>query len=467
MPLASKIEQYIRSNAIELQSVHHARSKNLAHALSLAGAVPECAVKAVMLIDRSGPAMLVLPFLGAPDLQALNASSNRQFQVVDDVKAGKLFADCDEGHLPFISQPYGLHVFVDESVLSLEYCIASSGCASTLLRLPSFSLRAAMQGATKGVFANFELVEERTDLSFTEGSAYSLDKVAEKLQSIYRLPPMPETAVRIMHLTADPESDVSDLAALVERDPSLSAQIMRYARSALFNYRGDLTCVKDAINVVLGFDRVSKLAMGIAAAKAFNIPNDGPLGLAQFWQHSLYTGVLTQALAMISNPELGVEDKDAYLSGLLHNFGMLLIGHIFPPEFRMLNKLREAEPDASMRDIELRVFGMGSAQSFISLGHGSMGAILLKMWGMPESTVKAAAMHQNLEYSGDQQNYVHLVQLSNYLLAMHGIGDEPAGIDPMPLFESLGIDPERAFELAEVTVAQCRSLDDMANALVA
>jgi HD-like signal output (HDOD) protein/prolyl-tRNA editing enzyme YbaK/EbsC (Cys-tRNA(Pro) deacylase) len=468
VPLARKIEQYIISNAIQLQPVHHARSKDLAHALTLAGAVPEFAIKTILLIDRSGPAVLALPFLGTPDLDALNASTNRQFQVVDDQKAGKLFSDCDEGHLPFISQPYGLNVYVDDSVLSLEYGFVSSGCASTLLKLPSFSIRAAMQGATKGSFASITTTqEERSDFSFADQNDYSLDKVAEKLQSIHRLPPMPETAVRIMHLTSDPESNVSDLAGLVERDPSLSAQIMRYARSALFNYRGELICVKDAINVVLGFDRVSKLAMGIAAAKAFNIPSDGPLGLAKFWQHSLYTAVLAQALAMISNPELGIEDKDAYLSGLLHNFGMLLVGHIFPPEFRMLNKLREAEPDSSMRDIEMRVFGMGSAQSFISLGHGSMGAILLKIWGMPESTIKSAAMHQNHGYTGDQEEYVRLVQLANYLLGLHGVGDEPPAIDPTQLFASLGIDPEHAFQLAEVTVEQCRSLDDMANALVA
>jgi len=247
----------------------------------------------------------------------------------------------------------------------------------------------------------------------------------------------------------------------------LSAQIMRYARSALFNYRGELTSIKDAINIVLGFDRVSKLAMGIASAKAFSISEHGPLGLRDFWQHALYCGVLSQALALMVDPEKGLDDKDAYLNGLLHNFGVLLIGHLFPPEFAMLNKLRESEPEASMRDIEQQVFGMGSAQEFISLGHGSMGAILLKMWGLPDFTIKVAAMHQNHEYEGEHDLHVKLVQLANYLLAQYGIGDEPMDMNAQPLFEALGLDEDKAFALAELTVDQCRSLDGMASQMVA
>ena len=176
---------------------------------------------------------------------------------------------------------------------------------------------------------------------------------------------------------------------------------------------------------------------------------------------------MSQALALMSDPELHLNDKDAYLNGLLHNFGILLIGHLFPPEFKMLNKLRESEPDSSMQDIEQQVFGMGSAQQFIALGHGSMGAILLKMWGMPESTVKVAAMHQNFSYEGEYESEVKLVQLSNYLLAQYGIGDEPLDVDANELCLALGIDEDKAFALAELTVDQCRSLDGMTSQMVA
>jgi HD-like signal output (HDOD) protein len=61
--------------------------------------------------------------------------------------------------------------------------------------------------------------------------------------------------------------------------------------------------------------------MGIAAVKAFDVPRDGPLGVDQFWRHSLYCAFLSASLARRCGAEFGM----AYTCGLLHNFGLLLI----------------------------------------------------------------------------------------------------------------------------------------------
>ena len=464
MPLASRLGKYINAHAVQCQLIHHARSRDLSHSVLLAQAVPELTVKAHLVLDRSGPAVLVVPFQARPNVDALNAYASRNFQLIDDEQAGRLFTDCDHGHIPVLAQAYDLPLYIDDAVFSLDEVFASSGCANTLLRLTQSTVRAVMRDANRGLFAQRL---EPADKVLCSEKEYSLDDIARKLTKLYRLPPMPETSVRIMHLTADPESSLDELVTLVERDPSLSAQILRYARSALFNYRGQLHCVRDAINVVLGFDRVAKLAMGISSAQAFRVPSHGALGLTNFWKHALHCAVLCEALATMAKPELEVDTREAYLAGLLHNFGLLLIGQLFPPEFRMMNKLRETEPERSMAEIEKQVFGMGSAQEFISLGHGSLGAILLKLWGLPESCIKAAAMHQNEFYEGENQEQVALVRLANYLLSLHSVGDEPATIDPEPLFEMLGIDAESAFRLAEVTVEHGRELDGVVSDMVA
>lgn len=469
MPIATKLNQYFHQYGIDCQPIHHARSMRFDQAIEQANAVPELTLKALPLIDRRGPVLAVLPYLAELDLDLLNETLSRQFQLLTPDQASKIFRDCEPDNVPVFGMAYGLPVVLDADVLENDHCFMQCGCASTLLRMSGKTLKMAMKGAIKVRLSRWpeQAANQALPQFVASDENISLDLVARKLQKVYKLPPMPETAVRILHLTADPDSDVFQLAELIERDPSLSAQIMRFARSALFNYRGELTSIKDAINIVLGFDRVSQLAMGISSAKAFNIRAEGPLGLKNFWQHALYCGVLCQALALMSDPEKGLDDKAAYLNGLLHNFGILLIGHLFPPEFQMLNRLREADPEASMAQLEQQVFGMGSAQEFISMGHGSMGAILLRMWGLPESTVKVAAMHQNERYEGDHQAQVQLVQLANHLLANYDIGDEPSLLEPQALCEALGIDYERALELAELTVEQCRSLDGMASQMVA
>jgi len=469
VPIASKLSQYIDKMGVMCHPVHHSRSNHFGQAIELANAVPELCAKCIPLIDKSGPVVVVIPFLAELDLDLVNNTFSRQLQQLADFNADKLFPDCEPGALPVFAMAYGLPVIVDVDMLDNDHVFTASGCSSTLLKIPGAAFRMGMVGAIKGRIAKWP---EATTPVLGEGlnacaGNLSLDLVAKKLERLYRLPPMPETAVRIMHLVSDPDADVFQLAELIERDPSLSAQVMRYARSALFNYRGELSCVKDAVNIVLGFDRVSQLAMGIAASKAFVIPENGPLGLANFWRHALYAGVLSQALALLAKPELELNEKDAYLAGLLHNFGILLIGHLFPPEFKMLNKLRESEPEASMSDIEKQVFGMGGAQELMSLGHGSIGAILLKLWGMPASTIKVAAMHQNANYQGGDEHYVWLVQLANYYLSQYGIGDERVEYDPLPALEKLGIEESHAQALMDAAIEQCRSLDGMITHMAA
>ncbi len=475
LPLAPRLNHFVDEQNVRFQLIHHAQYSDHRLALEESGLKPECAVKVVALIDARGPAAAVIPYYSQLNIGLLNESLGRTFQILSDANACRLFSDCESGHYPAFPMAYGLPVVLDESVLSQEYIVSHSGCQRALLKLSTSSFSIVMKGAIKG---NIALSSNHQDgvapISINANKArpdvapkVGLSQAAAKLEKLYRLPPMPETAVKILHMTADEEASVGELAALIERDPSLSAQVMRYARSALFAYRGEITCIREAVNIVLGFDRVAQLAMGLAASKAFNIPNDGPFGLTEFWKHALYSAVLCQALALMASPDLEFDEREAYLSGMLHNFGILLIGHLFPPEFRMLNKLRQAEPEAPMRKIEEQVFGMGGAQEFITMGHGTIGAILLKLWGLPESSIKAAGMHQNYGYSGEHEKYVRLVQLSNALLADYGVGDELIDIDKAPLMDALGLSEDSVQALMETLLEQCNSLDGMIRSMAA
>jgi HD-like signal output (HDOD) protein len=101
------------------------------------------------------------------------------------------------------------------------------------------------------------------------------------------------------------------------------------------------------------------------------------------------------------------------------------------------------------------------------LGHGSMGAILLKMWSLPNACIQSAAMHQTEGYQGDCEAYVNLVQLVNYYLAQDGIGDEHVEYDPERALLALGLDEESVQELVVTCIEQCRSLDGMISHMAA
>jgi HD-like signal output (HDOD) protein len=240
--------------------------------------------------------------------------------------------------------------------------------------------------------------------------------VAQRIEQVYALPPMPELGRRILELQSDPNADARQLAKIVQLDPSLAAQVVRYASSSYYGYSGRVTTIQDAIARVLGFDTVMNLALGLAAGRSFRITDKGPLGLSCFWEHAVCSAVLAQKLGAIMPEGMRPPPGLCYLSGLLHDFGILLLGHLFPPEFQLLNKLAQASPGRSVAELEQCLLGMGQARDVLAMGHARIGSWLMEVWRMPDAIRVTLLEHHNPDYHGEHDLLVHLVQLSDFLL---------------------------------------------------
>jgi HD-like signal output (HDOD) protein/prolyl-tRNA editing enzyme YbaK/EbsC (Cys-tRNA(Pro) deacylase) len=455
--LSSRLESHLNRRQVTFEEIPVSAAGSLENAVIQAGIAPEEVIRASLLIDPAGIVMVVHGLATTLDQAAVRGLTGRRLQPLTGRQADRLFTDCRSGFHPPVGGAYKVPVVVDSQVLALPRAVMASGDDRTLIAMDNKSLRLALADALAG-----ELVLCEADQSPPADSrTISLDDVAEKLQSLYRLPPMPALALRVLRLTANAEASARELADLIEFDPSLAAQVMRYARSALFNYPGQIDSVQEAVTRVLGFDRVAHIAMGIASVRAFDVPRGGMLGLDEFWRHSLYCAFLSQKIAMRTKADPSL----AYLCGLLHNFGLLLIGHLFPAEFKQLNSLREANPEHSMQALERQVFGGDDSQELLLLGHGAIGGILHKLWDLPAAVVKAAGVHQQREYRGDHQSHVMMVQLANELLKERGIGDELNQPDPLKPAAQLGLVENDLDILREMTETVSADLDTLAQSL--
>ena len=285
----------------------------------------------------------------------------------------------------------------------------------------------------------------------TKGPLLDLKARIERLE---KLPPMPEMAVKILHLSVDANAHVKELVEVIELDPSLASQIMRYASSPFFAYQGKIDSVHTAITRVLGYNTVMNLALGATAARPFKIPRNVPLGLDAYWRHAVYSAALVQALSSAVPDELRPPAGLAYLAGLLHNIGHLLLGHMFKQEFLILNKFVTHNPDKSIIFVERQVIGTD---------HTSVGAWLMDSWRLPEEISVAVREHHNEQYHGAHSVYPQLVMLSDRLLRAHGIGDSPSTELPPTLLESLGIGEYQAVTIANKVLEGCESLEAIAD----
>jgi len=282
--------------------------------------------------------------------------------------------------------------------------------------------------------------------------------IKQRIERITELPPMPEMAQKIIHLNANPYARAEDLSALIELDPSLSAQIMRYAKSPFFGYRGKLSSVQQAVSRVLGYDMVMNIALGLAATSAFRITKKGPLGLEAFWKHAIYSAMLMQMIGKLlprnKQPETGM----LYLSGLLHNFGFLLVGHLFKEEFNKLNQAIIETPDETVTTHEKNILGVN---------HTEIGAWLMQAWNMPTEIITSIREHHNENYSGVDEQYVHLTLISDRLLKIKSLGDAENTELPTAILNKYGLDEKQLLTCLENLIEGSTELDAIASTLAA
>lgn len=295
----------------------------------------------------------------------------------------------------------------------------------------------------------------------------SIEEIRRQVESVYELPMIPEMASRILHLSSDPAASVKDVVEVVEMDPSLAAQVIRYARSPFFGYQGNVDSIHEAISRVLGFDLVMNIALGISSGKVFNIPDDGPLGTKAFWRHAIYTAALTQALGKAMPRQMRPKVGTAYLTGLLHNIGFMLLGHLFRPEFMVLNKLAAARPGISIAELEKRILGMGHARHVVNMGHCQLGDWLMQSWKMPQEVIVTVREHHNEDYKGEHALYSRLTLVANRMLKQHGIGDARNEEVPEHILKSLYLSEELVERIFEQVMASGDSLDVMAQQIAA
>lgn len=236
----------------------------------------------------------------------------------------------------------------------------------------------------------------------------------ESISQIKELPPLPEIGQRILELASDPYADAKKLGEIVELDPLLTAQVIRWASSPLYGYRGKICSVQDAISRVLGFDFVMNLAMGLVAMSPLKTPKEGPVGAQEQWRQALASCYLMPKLWQKILPEHRPNLKQVQLAAMLHNIGFLLLGHQFEDEFHYLDKLVRANPTLPVTRIENFAFGTD---------HTQLGAWLMHSWSMPKPIIDVVHHHHNPYYRGENRILNLLTALNDYLLGRLGIGD--------------------------------------------
>jgi putative nucleotidyltransferase with HDIG domain len=267
-------------------------------------------------------------------------------------------------------------------------------------------------------------------------------KVDQILSSVAQLRPMPTHVSRILRALEDPNTNAGEIADLIGLDQALAASLLKMANSAGLGYNLNCTNLKEAV-MRLGYKRIKTLVLGLTATGPLTRRMIGyRLGAGELWNHSVATAVAAQWLAQaVRYPR----PEEAYVAGLLHDFGKLLLDqHVLIDYNRMMEIM--LRNNRCLWEVEEQVIG---------IDHARVGGLIAEKWSFPVILTEAIQFHHMPSLAPTAEELASIVNIANAFTSQYesGLTDLFGHIPHPEALRILGI-PESRLETLRTTITQ-------------
>ncbi len=201
------------------------------------------------------------------------------------------------------------------------------------------------------------------------------------------LPSPPQVFNQLVDVCCDPCSSIGDLAYLISIDPVLTSKLIMSVNTVAFEISGSVNNLQQAIALV-GQDQVKKMVLTSSIQQLFaGLVNSRKKSVCDIWVESLYCAVFGHAIAETINFQPG---RDAYLAGLLHHYGKIVLD----TKFHDIHvEIQHQDSDNEITRSEIQRFG---------ITHADLGADLIANWSSVNPSVADAIRFHHLP--GEQLN---------------------------------------------------------------
>ncbi|MFH2036348.1 MAG: HDOD domain-containing protein [Candidatus Zixiibacteriota bacterium] len=208
---------------------------------------------------------------------------------------------------------------------------------------------------------------------------------------------MPQVITEIINVSNDENSSAVSLSRVIMKDPNLTARLLRVVNSPFYGSCNQITTITQAVKT-MGQRAVTALAL---AASIYNMVNNvnSAVNRKKFWRHSLEVAIAAKEIARAINYE---SPEEAFICGLLHDIGILVLDASFPEESKKIWNLAEnGEPILALED------------KYWGTNHARVGQFLLRQWGLPEILSEAVGGHHMIFGEEDKHPYQRIILVVN------------------------------------------------------
>lgn len=220
---------------------------------------------------------------------------------------------------------------------------------------------------------------------------------------------LPSSVAKAINMLNDPDVDMGEVVALIEYDPTLTANVLKLANSSAFGVEGGVKSLKEA-TVRIGSTNLLQMLISSTMADVLKRPVRGyDLPPSELWRHSVCVGLCVRILEETLNLTL---PDHAFTSALLHDVGKIALAEFVEDDVDgiIAETTREG---CSLCEAERKLLG---------IDHAEAGAFLLKTWRLPFELENAARWHHDPEKSEVDADVVEMVHVANALTILTGLG---------------------------------------------
>lgn len=261
------------------------------------------------------------------------------------------------------------------------------------------------------------------------------------------LPPLPTSLSEVVQALRTGDLSSERCIELIERDPALAARCLRLANSPFYGRPGKIGSVYGAVTM-LGLRTVMSLLTAVSLQHAFKPEHCPGFQLDVYWRHAMGVAMTASVLA----PRLGLDPSEAFLAGLLHDIGELMLV-VLQPDAQ--EEIRRRVRSGEMAEVV--------EQEVLAIDHVALGASIAQQWHFPQAIVDAIADHHRFWMHADRPP----TTLADLLSLIHGLltpvemglpACEAALLVPDVVWDALRYEPGERAEVLDRLIANLSAI---------
>jgi HD-like signal output (HDOD) protein len=263
------------------------------------------------------------------------------------------------------------------------------------------------------------------------------------------LPVLPQAVSQVLKLADDPDSSARDLEKVIERDPAITAKVLRVANSAYYG-SSNVSSIGRAISF-LGMNTIRSLVVGVAFQQLISGRQQClRFNKIEYWRHSLAVGIGARILGKLRMP---ARAEELYCAGMMHDVGMLVLDRFVPSEYDSV--LEEAQgKQRPMDEVE---------RELLTFDHAAVGGLLAQKWALTPMIHNAIKYHHEPVLDGDYYETTCYISAANALAHHCGFTNnqvgEPPQIDDF-MADAIGLPKEQFDIIRNVMVTEVLKAQD-------